>query len=138
MSGTRDMGHCKERTYSKVPDAFRKGTERGSDFFVILIEILQRHCKLLYKDNLGLVMKTCIVLHKKIVEYEVDGYDSGIWALQHLGDTKILINEGQKIVWESNSVTSETFGSGFSIDVGLLLGNILRIYLFMNGGSSRP
>lgn len=115
MSKLWDMKHCQEFTYMEAQEAFQKDIKRTSGLSVISFQNFKEPCRLLYTDNLALMMKKCTFLHTMNVEYQREPYDYGMWASKQLErEKRFFFSEKQTFVWKLKRVTRVMLGSYIS------------------------
>lgn len=67
-----DPKNSKEQYFAKQQESTRKDVERGFGVLIARWHILNNPCRLWDIHTMTLIMKTCIILHNMILEYETE------------------------------------------------------------------
>ena len=74
----------KQKMFSSKQEGKRKDIERAFGMLQARFHIITRPCKLWYRDAMYSVMKTCVIIHNLILDYEKQqGLDSLYIEDQH-------------------------------------------------------
>lgn len=106
-------------------------TQRGNNHFKrdiykvfnvlrVLFKLLQHLCQFWFREDMAIIMKNCIILHKVMLYMQRNICESGLGASKHWRVNRLFENS-KEIVWDSKKVPEEIESD---IIVGVLGRNI--------------